>query len=191
MKHHEVFDLIVDSRDVTAGGGSASALSAAMAAGLAGMVARLSLANKGKEYGMKDEAYLACADELDGLAEELKKGSADDTAAYLGIKAAYSLPKGTDEEKAARGVAIEQAGVAAARVPLRNAENAARVLELIRSLKEKSNPNAGSDLACGEMLAVMAVKGAMLNVSANLPLIKTEELREPFLQAIKRYENAF
>ncbi len=188
MDYYKVLDLIIDSRDVTVGGGSASALAAAMAAGLTGMVARLSVENKGKTYGLKDDEYIGFADELDALAEKLKKGSADDTAAYLGIKNAYAMPKGTDEEKALRGAAIEKAGVAAADVPLRNADNAFRILEITRGLKEKSNPNAGSDLACGEMLAAMAVRGAMLNVEANLPLIKTDSLKEPFLKALDRYK---
>lgn len=187
MDFHKVLDLILDSRDATVGGGSASALSAAMAAGLAGMVARLSVASKGKEYGLSDAEYLSLADELDDLADRLKKGAAADALAYLGIKRAYALPKETEEDKELRQTAIESAGVEAAKVPLSNAKDAARVLEIVRRLKGSSNPNAGSDLACGEMLAGVAVSGALLNVEANLPLIKTPSLSEPFCKAVKQY----
>lgn len=187
MDCHRILDLILDSKDVTAGGGSASALSAAMAAGLAGMVARLSVASKGKEYGLPDAEYLGLADELDDLADRLKKGSAEDSEGYLGIKRAYALPKETEEEKAIRRTAIEDAGIAAASVPLKNAENAARVLEIVHRLNGRSNPNAESDLACGEMLAIMAIRGTLLNVEANLPLIKTPSKSEPFRQALDRY----
>lgn len=187
MDHHKILDLIMDSRDVTVGGGSAAAIAAAMAAGLVGMVARLSIASKGKEYGLTDESYLKLADELDNLAGTLKRGSVEDTEAYLAIKRAYALPKETEAEKALRRTEIEKAGIAAANIPLKNAKNAARVLEIACLLRDKSNPNAGSDLACGNRLAAFAVHGALLNVEANLPLIKTPSLLEPFQQALKEY----
>lgn len=178
MNLYEVIDNIMDSKDVTVGGGSASAVAAAMAAGLIGMVARLSVAKGDKTYGLADREYLACADELDSLAEELKKGAVDDANAYLGIKNAYALPKDTEEQKEARRLAVENAAVTAATVPLKNAERAARILEWGRRLEGHSNGNAGSDLECGKMLAAMAVRGASLNVSANMPLIKTPHKRE-------------
>ena len=90
-------------------------------------------------------------------------------------------------EKALRRTEIERAGVAAANIPLKNAKNAARVLEIALLLRGKSNPNASSDLVCGDRLAAFAVHGALLNVEANLPLIKTPSLLEPFQQALKEY----
>lgn len=178
MDFLKVLDNIMDSKDVTVGGGSSSAVAAAMAAGLIGMVARLSVEKNGKTYGLPDGEYLACADELDRLMSDLKKGACDDAEAYLGIKAAYALPKETDAQKTARRAAIEDAAVTAANVPLANAKRAAVVLAWALKLKGHSNPNAGSDLACGEMLAAMAVKGAGMNVEANLPLIATPARRE-------------
>ena len=178
MNFYEVLDNIMDSWDVTVGGGSASAVAAAMAAGLVGMVARLSLAKNDKTYGLSDAEYLACADELDILAQELKQGAVDDANAYLGIKNAYALPKENDEQKAARAAAVEDAAVAAAEVPLRNAERAAQIYQWALKLKGKSNSNAGSDLVCGEMLAAMAIQGAAMNVLANLPLVKTASRKE-------------
>ena len=150
-------------------------------------MARLSIASKGKEYGLPDESYLNLADELDDLAKTLKRGSVEDTEAYRYIKRAYALSKETEAEKALRRTEIEKAGVAAANVPLKNAKNAARVLEIAHLLRDKSNPNAGSDLACGNRLAAFAVHGALLNVEANLSLIKTPSLLEPFQQELKEY----
>ena len=105
---YEVVEKIMDSRDVTVGGGSASAVAGAMAAGLVGMVSRLSV---GKEYGLPDERYLEIAEELDELAVQLKEGAVEDTRSYLGIKAAFALPKATDEQKSARRAAIESAAI--------------------------------------------------------------------------------
>ena len=105
---YEVVEKIMDSRNVTVGGGSASAVAGAMAAGLVGMVSRLSV---GKEYGLPDERYLEIAEELDELAVQLKEGAVEDTRSYLGIKAAFALPKATDEQKSARRAAIESAAM--------------------------------------------------------------------------------
>ena len=80
---YDVLEKIMDSKDTTVGGGSASAVAGAMAAGLVGMVARLST---GKQYGLPDERYLGIADELDMLAVKLKDGAVADTQSYLGIK---------------------------------------------------------------------------------------------------------
>ena len=178
MTFYEALDNILDSKDVNVGGGSASAIAAAMAAGLVGMVARLSFAKKDKTYGLNDEEYQNCADELDKLMEELKKGAVDDANAYLSIKNAYTLPKETEEQKTVRRTAVEDAAVIAATVPLKNAKRAVKILEWARKLDGYSNSNAASDLNCGKMLATMAVRGAIFNVAANLSLIKIQSKKE-------------
>ncbi|MDR3332917.1 MAG: cyclodeaminase/cyclohydrolase family protein, partial [Synergistaceae bacterium] len=130
MDFYEAMDNIMDSHDVTVGGGSASAAAAAMAAGLIGMVARLSVSKNGKTYGLPDDEYIACADRLDRLGAELKRGASDDADAYIGLRNAYAMPKETDGQKSARRAAIEDAAVAAASVPLKNAKLAASVSEI-------------------------------------------------------------
>lgn len=166
---YAVLEEILDTRDVTVGGGSASAIAGAMAAGLIGMVARLSTK---KDYGMTAEAHLAIADECDLLAAALMQGADEDRQAFAKIKAAYALPKASDEEKRARSEAIEAAGIAAATAPLENARRNRRVFELGRAIRNKSNPNAASDVDIGVRLARLGAAGCALNMEANLPLIK-------------------
>lgn len=172
MSIYEILDKIIDSKNTTVGGGAASALAGAQAAGLASMVLRLSI---GKGLGLTDEYGLSLAEELDIIAEKLKLGAENDEAAFLKIKAAFTLPKSNEDEMARRRAAIEEAALIAANVPLSNGRYAARVSEIISEIDGKYNTAAASDFECARMLAKMAITGCALNIDANLPLIKKQE----------------
>ena len=168
MNLEDVMAKIYDSKDFTAGGGSASAVSAAMAASLVGMVARLS---KGKDLELSNETFESIAEEMDETSLNLRNGSISDLEAFLGIKAAYALPKGTEEEKAKRREAVEKAAYVAADVPRQNALLALKVKKGAAKLKGRSNANAASDLEVGSDFACSAIKGCLANIRANLGLI--------------------
>lgn len=174
MGYKDVMDKILDSENVTVGGGSAGAISGAMAAGLIGMVARLST---GKGYKLNDKVYLELADELDKLSEELLKGSEKDTEAYLLIKNAFKLPKSTDEEKEKRKKAVNNAGIEAALVPKSNADKCDRVYTIANILEGNYNENAASDFIIGKNLAHLGKQGCILNIEANLSLIKDKNTK--------------
>jgi formiminotetrahydrofolate cyclodeaminase len=91
---------------------------------------------------------------------------------------AFTLPKCTDQEKAARSTAIQEGMIGAAEVPLRNAERCRQVLDLVDRLEGKSNTNAASDLAVGRALAVTALEGCLANVDVNIGSIKDEGTAE-------------
>lgn len=184
MSYIDVINKILDSNDVTVGGGSTSAISGAFAAGLMGMVARLSISTK-KDYGFTSSKYESIAEELDLLNKELLEGSEKDTEAYLLIKNAYSMPKSNEEEKAARSAAIREAGAAAATVPKENGYMCKRVYELGTSLVGKSNDAAFSDLIIGVNLAKLGIEGCIMNIEANLPMIKDEKTIEGFKEHIE------
>lgn len=167
----ETLSKLLDSDDTTVGGGSASALSGAMAAGMIGMVAKLS---KKKPVNFTVEQYDAIADECDNLAQQLLEGCVNDTQAYRGIVEAFKLPKNTDEEKAARSAAVQAAALQAAQVPRDNGRLNARVHELGTSLRGNSNPACLSDLTSALYLSEGGIKDCVLNIQANLGLIKDE-----------------
>lgn len=175
MAYIDVLNNILDSRNVTVGGGSASAISGAMAAGLIGMVARLSI---NKNYGLPADKHMEIAEELDRLNKELLLGSEEDTKAYLLIKNAYGLPKSTLVEKEERAKAINAAGIVAASVPKDNAYLCKRILELGKSMEGKYNSSASSDFVIGMELAKLGVRGCILNIEVNLPLIKEEDIKK-------------
>ncbi len=81
--------------------------------------------------------------------------------------AGFSLPKTTEEEKAARHAAIQAATRLAIEVPLRVMEVTADSMDVIEAMVESGNPNSVTDAAVGALCARSAVMGAFLNVKIN------------------------
>jgi len=161
------------SKDPVPGGGSISALCAAVAAALSEMVAHLTIGRKG---------YEECASEMEEIAKEanryrekLVQDIDRDSDAYAAVMAAFQLPKGTDEEKAKRTEAVQNALKNAARVPMSVAEDAFNIIEIAGKALEKGNRNAVTDAAVAAMSARTAVLGALYNVKINLASIKDAE----------------
>jgi formiminotetrahydrofolate cyclodeaminase len=177
----EVLARIIDSRDNEVGGGASAALVAAMAAGLAGMVARLSVAH---DLALPAARYEELAEAADALAEELSRGAADDVAAYARLKAAFGLPKDTDAAKEARAAAIEDGLRYAAAVPLENARRADRVADICAELADRSNPAAATDLAVGVALAEDGLEGCLLNVKVNTETMRDDQAVAALLEEV-------
>lgn len=154
------------------GGGSVSALSGAQGAGLLKMVCDLT---SGKE---KYKEFEVVVDEarpvFEAAAEALMKGIDRDTEAFNMVMAAYGMPKGTDEEKAARSEAIQKGTIASTKAPLENIEHALTALEAAERIAGKFNPNCMSDFGVGVMSLKLCIQGAYMNVKINLPGIKDE-----------------
>jgi methenyltetrahydrofolate cyclohydrolase len=166
---------VLDAKDNSTGGGTASSVAGAMAAGLAAMVARLSMDKKDLA---PTPTYQTIAAEAEMLSAELFSGGHEDAAAFDHLSMAYKMPKDTAEAKEARTRAIQTAMKHAAEVPLLNAQRCKRVLDLCRRLENSFNTNAASDLACGIYLATAGLKGCAANVRINLPYIKDENTRK-------------
>ncbi len=158
------------SSDPTPGGGSASALAGAVGAALIAMVAGLP---KTRHNSDGDRAALGPAREtLVALRDQLATLVDRDTEAYDQVIAAYRLPKGTDEEKAARSTAIQRAMKHAIDMPLavmRACEAGSRQGEAVA---RHGNPSASSDVRVGLELLAAGLRGARLNVEINLGSLK-------------------
>jgi len=148
------------------GGGSVSALAASMAAGLAAMVAVLSHTKKGFE------ARQAALDRIAVRAQELKEQllwAVDaDTAAFDKFLDAMRMPKSTPEEEAAREIAMADATVGAATVPLTVLETCPELIELNREIARIGLQASLSDAGVGVQMARAAAAGAYQNVCINL-----------------------
>lgn len=149
----------------TPGGGSAAANAGAMAAGLVAMVGRLTLGKK--KYAGVEARMLEIVDQADRLRKDLEAAVAADSQAFEEVLEAMRMAKATDQEKAQRAQAIEQASVHATAVPLATARNAAEALELAAEVAATGNVNAASDAASAGALARAALTAATVNVKVN------------------------
>jgi len=151
------------------GGGSAAALAGAMGAGLVAMVAALTVGPH--EYADSEATTREIGEAAASLRDELVELAEADSRAYQAYVSARRLPRETDAQRAARSAAMHDAITRSADAPLRTARAARRTLELARGIAPIGNRNAVSDAGVAALLASAAVRGAILNVRINLPLL--------------------
>ncbi len=147
------------------GGGSVSAYMGAMGVALGTMVANLSSHKRG--WDDRWEEFSDWAEKGMKYQSELVRLVDEDTDAFNKIMDAFGLPKKTDEEKAARKEAIQDATKNAIMVPFRVMEVAYNALEVVKAMAEIGNPNSVSDAGVGALAIRSCVKGAFLNVKIN------------------------
>jgi glutamate formiminotransferase/formiminotetrahydrofolate cyclodeaminase len=155
------------------GGGSVSAYTGSLAAGLVSMVSRLTL--KRREYEQSWSKVETTLTESEKLREHLLALVDQDSQSFESLMQAYRLPKSSEEEKQVRSTEIQSRLKGAAEVPLTTAENAAQVLSLSEALSDCANENALSDLQTATFLAYASVMGALSNVAINLIGVRDEE----------------
>ena len=158
------------------GGGSISAYMGALAAALGTMVANLSSHKAG--WDDRWEFFSDWADNGMAVMNELLYLVDEDTAAFNKIMDVFGMPKGTDEEKAARAEAMEVATLYATQVPLRTMKAAYKAFDVVRAMAEEGNPNSVSDAGVGALAARSAVMGACLNVKINAAGLKDRAVAE-------------
>ena len=166
----------VSMENPTPGGGSVAALAGALAAALTAMVANLTVGKKDYEavWEQMQELAVQAQEKKDALLRAIDR----DAQAFDEVMAAFGLPRRTDEQKAAREAAIEEATRKAASVPFEVLQTAVSVLELARSAAELGNVNAASDAGTAAAAALAAAKGAYLNVRINTKELKDRDWAE-------------
>ncbi|MDP2966224.1 MAG: glutamate formimidoyltransferase [Pelolinea sp.] len=150
----------------TPGGGSAAAFTAAQAAALAAMVARLTIGKK--KYAEVEADMRQVLEKAESLRKKLTLAITEDAQAFEAVMAAMKLPKTTPEDIENRNSAIQSSYKIAAETPLKTAEFTLEVLELLKVAGEKGNVNAITDAGTGGALAMAALAGAGANVRINL-----------------------
>lgn len=147
------------------GGGSISAYMGALGIALGTMVANLSSHKPG--WDERWEEFSDWAEKGQKIKDELLFLVDEDTNAFNKIMDAFGLPKGNDQEKAARTAAIQEATKYAIEIPFRVMKKSYAAMEILKAMAETGNPNSVSDAGVGALAVRSAVMGAFLNVKIN------------------------
>lgn len=174
------------SSEPVPGGGSVAALAASIAAALGEMVANLTIGKK--KYAEVEEEMVAISAKLNSCRQVLLEYVDKDAQSFDGVMKAFGMAKDTDEEKAARSAAIQEAMKDATAVPLAVAKSTFDLMEPIKAVVLKGNSNAVTDGAVAAMMARTAVLSALYNVKTNLASIKDADFVSKVSADVTRIE---
>lgn len=162
------------------GGGSASALSGSIGAGLLRMVALLTVGKK--KYADVQDLAAETAEKALVLMNDFTEIIDRDTESFNAVSAVFTMPKDTDEEKAARKAAMQLALKGCTVTPMEMMEKSLEGLRIVEGVAGKLNASAGSDLGCSVLQFKACLDGAWLNVLINAGGINDEEFTAALLE---------
>ncbi|WDM22945.1 cyclodeaminase/cyclohydrolase family protein [Paenibacillus polymyxa] len=158
----------------TPGGGSVSALAAALGAAMTSMTANLS---QGEKYAHIHEQITDVISSMERLSTHCEELMVADIQSFEQYMTALRLPKETDEEKRYRTHSLQTAVIAAIEVPMRLLEVCRDGLSQAYNIVEVSNKNVISDLGIGAILFEAAAQSALLTVDINLASLKDLDVK--------------
>ena len=180
---------VTASESVAPGGGSIAAYVGALGVSLGTMVANLSSHKAG--WDEKWEYYSNWAVKGESYKNKLLHLVDEDTKAFNKIIEGFRMPKGSDEEKAIRRSAIEEATKYATEIPFQVMETAHNSMEVMEAMVKEGLPSSLSDAGVGVLCARSAVIGAYFNVRINAKDIKDRKFADSILaKAEKIYTSA-
>lgn len=160
-----------------------SALAGALATTMASMAGNFTVGKK--KFASVEHTVKELLHELRRNAEELLTIMEEDVKAYSTVSEAFSMPKGTDQEKQARKEAIQKALKTALQPPLQAMRAIAKVIDISEELCEIANPNLISDVGVCSAIAGGALLGARLNVEINLVGIIDQQFKDSVSQELE------
>lgn len=147
------------------GGGSASALVAALGMALGSMVGNFTVGKK--QYADVEPDIKRIMGEAEEIRLALLSCVDEDAAAFEPLSQAYKIPK----DDPGRAETLEKCLRSAAAVPMKILELSCRAIELQRELSEKGSAAIISDAGTGVVFCWSALYGAALNVKVNTKLM--------------------
>jgi methenyltetrahydrofolate cyclohydrolase len=173
------------ARQPTPGGGAAGALHAAQGAALIAMVARYTTGPKYADHADDVERIIARADAAIPAAVRLAD---DDEKAFAAVIEAYGLPADSEEQRAVRTRAIQQALAQATEPPRALIGLAEQIITLGYELADFGNANVISDVAAASEAARAALATARITLDINIKAIKDTEMQDVLMGVVLRAE---
>ncbi|MFT7485139.1 MAG: glutamate formiminotransferase/formiminotetrahydrofolate cyclodeaminase, partial [Candidatus Paceibacteria bacterium] len=170
---------ITASESVAPGGGSIAAAVGALGAALGTMVANLSSHRRG--WDERWQEFSDWAEKGKASQERLLTLVDTDTDAFNGVMAAVRLTATTEEDKAAKHAAVQDATRCAIEAPLEVMREALNSMELIAAMENIGQESSLSDAGVGALCVRTAVLGAGLNVRINCADLENESQRAKYL----------
>ena len=170
------FLAVLSSKAPVPGGGGASALAGALGNALGQMVANLTIGKK--KYAEVEEEIKGLLETMEGLQAEFIRLADRDAEVFAPLAQCYSMPSGTEEEKAKKARVMEARLLDASYVPLDIMKRAVEMLDILEMLAQKGSRRAVSDVGVGVQFIRTALLGAVMNVYINTKAMKNREKAE-------------
>lgn len=169
----------LSSSSPTPGGGSVSALAAALSSALTSMVFNLTVGKKSYNELSDSEKTLIdnALDTSNMYNKRLLEFMDKDSEAFLNFMKAFKLPKETEEDKRFRENEIQKGYISALQIPLDLAEESIKLYEVIMTACKYGNKSVISDAGVASYLIFAAIESSILNVKINLAGLKDKEYK--------------
>lgn len=167
---------VLSSKEPVPGGGGASALCGAVGNALGQMVANLTVGKK--KYAEAEPEVKEHLEKMVKLQAEFTALADDDAKVFAPLAKAYSLPSGTEEQKAYKAEVMETNLLAASAVPLQIMEKSMQMLTILDRLADIGSRMAVSDVGVAVQSTRAALLGAAMNVYINTKSMKDRNKAE-------------
>lgn len=175
---------VLSSKEPVPGGGGASAQAGALGNALGQMVANLTIGKK--KYALVEDEIKELAERMKGIQGQFTALADQDAKVFAPLAKCYSLPSGTEEEKAYKAEVMEARLLDASLVPMEIMEKASEMLEIMDILADKGSRMAVSDVGVGVQFIRTALLGAVMNVYINTKSMKNREKAEEMNEKAER-----
>ena len=175
---------VLSSKEPVPGGGGASALAGALGNALGQMVSNLTIGKK--KYALVEDEIKELAERMKGIQGQFTQLADQDAKVFAPLAKCYSLPSGTEEEKAYKAEVMEARLLDASLVPMEIMEKASEMLEIMDIFADKGSRMAVSDVGVGVQFIRTALLGAVMNVYINTKSMKNREKAEEMNEKAER-----